>query len=103
MKTLIVTRHLGAKEWLERQGLTIDEWKTHLTLDELESGDRIIGSLPVQMVAKLSERGVHYIHLSMEVPESLRGIELSVEQMEQCNVQLERISAVSHGEWPASA
>lgn len=96
-RTFIVTRHQGAVDWLKQQGIIVQQHVTHLNLAILKPNDTVIGSLPVQMVAQLTAKNVRYIHLSLTVPEHLRGTELSIEQMQECNVKLEEISAVSHG------
>lgn len=77
MTTLFVSRHPGAIEWIKTQGLHIDRWVTHLDITEITFGDTVIGNLPVPMVFAINHRGAQYIHLAVEVPASMRGQELS--------------------------
>ena len=77
MATFFISRHPGAIDWIKQQGVHIDRWETHLQLDDVNRGDVVVGTLPIPMVAALSEKGVRYMHLSVAVPASLRGQELS--------------------------
>jgi len=77
MTTLFVSRHPGAIEWIKSQGVTIDRWITHLDIAEIQQGDRVIGNLPIPMVFAINQRGARYMHLSVEVPASMRGQELT--------------------------
>lgn len=88
MSTYVVTRHKGALDWLNQQTITIDDHLIHLDPNQLQRGDTVIGNLPVPMVAELTERGIHYWHLSFEVPFELRGVELSAEQLNQLGICL---------------
>lgn len=60
----------------------------HLDIHQVEAGDRVIGSLPINIVAKLCEMGAEYWHLSIHVPESLRGEELDLQQLEALQPKL---------------
>jgi CRISPR-associated protein Csx16 len=87
MKTIIVTRHLGALEWLRKHHPELGEAKvvSHASPDDLQ-GNRVIGVLPVNLAALCAE----YWHLSMQVPPEARGKELSAEEMEQFGCSIER-------------
>jgi CRISPR-associated protein Csx16 len=54
-----------------------------------QSGDTVIGSLPVNLAAEICQRGAAYIHMTLNVPEHWRGKELTVEQMIECGACLE--------------
>lgn len=99
MTIWLVTRHAGALKWFERQGLPIDRTTPHLELDTLQAGDTVIGTLPVHLVAQLTERQVRYIHLAMQLPEALRGKELTAADMDACGARLEAFTAFSAGVW----
>lgn len=88
MTTWFVSRHPGAKEWATRQSIDIDRAVTHLNLDEVRPGDRVIGTLPVNLAEKICALGASYLHLSLELPAELRGKELSASEMEQYNAHL---------------
>lgn len=91
MSRYFVTRHSGALAWATQQGIVFDQHLTHLTeAVQLQAGDVVAGTLPVNLAADLCARGVIYLHLSLELPESLRGQELSAEQLHACHAKLER-------------
>ena len=93
MRIYLVSRHKGAVEWMQHMGHRYDEHLTHLdNYDKLSQGDMIIGSLPINLVADLTERDISYMHLSLYIPEHLRGIELSAEQLSQLDAKLEPYS-----------
>jgi len=79
--TWFVSRHPGAIAWGKRQGLAIDCWVEHLDPAEVEAGDTVIGTLPVNLAAEICQRGVRYLHLSVSMPLAWRGRELSAEQL----------------------
>lgn len=89
MTTYFVTRHPGAKAWAERQGVHVDRQVEHLDPEAVQAGDTVIGSLPVNLVARVCERGGRYLHLSLIVPRALRGIELSADDMDRFGARLE--------------
>jgi CRISPR-associated protein Csx16 len=88
-QTWFVSRHPGAVTWAEREGIVIDHWVSHLQLNQLRSGDTVIGTLPIHLVARLSAAGVRYRHLSIEIPAEWRGRELSADELAQCGARLE--------------
>ena len=90
MTTYLVTRHQGAVDWATHSGFAFDTHLTHLP-DELtlQTGDVVAGSLPINIVADLCEKGVTYLHLSLRIPENLRGVELTQEQLDNLDARLE--------------
>ena len=93
MTIYFITRHAGAVEWAKQQGLAVDQMLSHLDIQSLRSGDTVIGTLPVHMVAELTELGVKYLHLTMDLPEHLRGKELSAADMQEAGVFLQAYQA----------
>ncbi len=81
MTTYLITRHLGAKLWVEEEGFAVDAQLDHLQVDQICAGDIVIGSLPVILAAEVCRRGGRYFHLSLEVPYDSRGRELTPEEM----------------------
>jgi CRISPR-associated protein Csx16 len=86
--TYFITRHPGAIEWAREQGLCIDQQIAHLDIDLIQSGDTVIGSLPVNLAAEVCKKGATYIHLSLTLPAYWRGQELSAAQMTECGARL---------------
>jgi CRISPR-associated protein Csx16 len=81
MTNWFITRHPGAIEWAARRGLTVDRLIPHLDPADIRPGDTVIGSLPVNLAAEVCAGGARYLHLSLDLPEDARGIELTVEAM----------------------
>ncbi len=77
MSTYFVSRHTGAKDWLNEEGVSVDYVVDHLDVSRIEPGDQVIGSLPINLAAAVCEKGASYFHLSIELPLNLRGCELS--------------------------
>lgn len=90
MSIYLVSRHQGAVEWMQYMGHHYDEHLTHLdNYDNLCAEDVVVGSLPINIVADLAEYGVSYRHLSLYIPEHLRGIELTANQLSSLDAKLE--------------
>lgn len=87
-----ISRHAGAKQWAAEQGLEVDHFISHLDIAQIGEGDKVIGTLPVQIAASVCEKGARYFHLSLAVPEIWRGKELSLEQMKACQAKIEEFS-----------
>lgn len=90
MSIYLVSRHRGAVEWMQHMGHHYDQHLTHLdSYDNLCAEDVVVGSLPINIVADLAECGVSYRHLSLSIPEHLRGIELTAKQLSSFDAKLE--------------
>ncbi|NNM52362.1 MAG: CRISPR-associated protein Csx16 [Pseudomonadales bacterium] len=90
MTTWFVGRHEGAKAWIMQQGIQIDNMVTHLgPEDVVQKGDTVVGTLPMNLAAHLYSLGARYLNLSLEIPENLRGQELTAEMMHQCHARLQ--------------
>ncbi len=96
-RTIFVTRHRGAREWAERQGIVVDDVVEHLDPERINPGDLVIGTLPVHLVAQICRRGGRYKHLSMDIPPDHRGQELSADDMQAFGARLEefRVESIS--------
>jgi CRISPR-associated protein Csx16 len=88
-QTYLVTRHPGARDWADEEGIAVDALVDHLDVTDIQPGDRVIGSLPVNLAAQVCERGGRYLHLSLELPPGLRGRELSADDMRRLGVRVE--------------
>lgn len=93
MTTYFVTRHPGAVAWAKSIGLQYDVHLEHLlALTQIQAEDIVIGTLPINIVYALNKKGVRYVHLSLNIPPTLRGVELDVEQLKQCQATLEEFA-----------
>ncbi|WKN24002.1 CRISPR-associated protein Csx16 [Azotobacter vinelandii] len=88
MTTWFVSRHPGAHEWLQSQGVRVDRRVEHLDTSLVEPGDTVCGSLPVHLVAQLCAQGARYIHLIVDLPPQARGRELTAEEMRAYGARL---------------
>lgn len=90
MTIYFVTRHDGALQWAAANDVQFDVHLPHLhDMQCFNAGDVVIGTLPINMVYLLNQHGVRYIHLSLDIPPQLRGVELNVTQLKSCNATLE--------------
>lgn len=90
----LVTRHPEAVEWAKRQKILVDRWVEHLDVEQVRSGDVVIGTLPIHLAASVCERGARFINLSLDVPQHARGRELSADDMEYFQAKLEEYRIV---------
>jgi len=88
VSTLLVTRHVGTIDWLERQGFRVEKVLQHLDIDSVLTGDKVVGNLPIQLAAEVCEKGGRYFHLEVAVPFEYRGKELSAELLDEFNAQI---------------
>ena len=90
MTVWFVSRHAGAQQWAKRRAIDVDRYAEHLDPEHIETGDIVLGTLPLQIAARVIERGGEFYLLSMALPKEWRGKELSVEQIEALGAKLER-------------
>jgi len=94
----LVTRHPGAVEWLRRR---LEGPAVHVEhLDNIASlgpGDIVAGTLPMHLAAQVCARGARYLHLEVELPRELRGLELAAEQLDALNARLVEYRVVRQG------
>jgi len=91
MAKYFVTRHKGAVDWAKKQGINA-EHLPHFNPEIINSGDTVIGTLPVQLAASVCEKGGKYLHLSLNLTPDMRGKELTVEDMENAGATLQEFS-----------
>lgn len=89
MTTYFISRHSGAVAWAESQGFHVDQQLAHFEASVVNAGDAILGTLPVNLIAEVNQRGGRYFHLTLELPAQLRGQELTAEMMQQYGARLE--------------
>jgi len=93
MRSILVTRHKGAAELAMRKGIIIDEVVADFAVCDVEPGDRVYGTLPAHLVAKLCAHGATYWHLCINFRKDLRGKELSVDELEYLGAVFRQIEA----------
>lgn len=89
MSTIFVTRHAGAIEWARRQNLGTAQVVSHLVLAQVQPGDTVIGTLPVNLAAQVCAKGAAYWHLSLELTAEQRGLELSADDMTRLGARVQ--------------
>jgi CRISPR-associated protein Csx16 len=99
MTTHFITRHEGARDWAEEEGFSVDRLIEHLDPLDIQPGDRVLGTLPVNLAAEVCARGGRYFHLSLDLPPEWRGRELSAEDMRRFGARLRefRVEPVTGG------
>ena len=94
----LITRHAGAVQWLKA---VVDEpyvLLAHLhAINMVQAGDVIIGTLPVNLIAKINRQGARYLHLHIDTRAHLRGQELTAAQLVQLGASLVEYSVHQHG------
>jgi CRISPR-associated protein Csx16 len=88
-KTYFISRHPGAMAWAESKGFHIDQCLTHFDVSTVQTGDTILGTLPINLVAEVNQRGGRYFHLTLELPTEARGKELTANDMQAFGARLE--------------
>ncbi len=89
MTTYFITRHPGALDWAQAQGIHWDRHVAHLETHEIAAGDIVIGSLPVHLAAEVCALGARYFNLSLDLLAHQRGRELDAATLEASNARLE--------------
>lgn len=93
----LITRHAGAVQWLQEAVSEPYVLLTHLhDLNLIQAGDIIVGTLPVNLIAKINLLGARYFHLHINIPAHLRGHELTHEQLVQLGAGLVEYSVQKH-------
>jgi len=89
MTTYLVTRHVGAVEWLAAQGFANVNHIPHFDPAQIQPGDQVVGTLPVHLAATVCGHGGRYYHLTLDIPAEARGRELTANDMRQFGARLE--------------
>jgi CRISPR-associated protein Csx16 len=96
MTTYFISRHQAAIAWAVSEGFAVDQQLAHLDIELIQAGDTVLGTLPINLVADVNQRGARYFHLSLNLPADKRGQELNVDEMRQYGARLEAYSAWRH-------
>jgi len=87
--TYFISRHPGAIEWAARQGLAVDSFLHHLDPKQVQAGDTVIGTLPVNLAAQICAKGATYWHLSLALAAEQRGTELTADDMMRLGARMD--------------
>lgn len=95
MAVLVVTRHDGAVEWLQRRGYAGARRVVQFDPTLVGPGDVVVGTLPIQLVADLTARQIRYLHLVMELTQEVRELRsnLTADEMDRYGARLEEYEA----------
>ena len=83
MTKWFVGRHDAAKDFARANGHADAAFIDHLDIVAVKPGDVVVGILPINLAAAVAKQGGRYIHLALDVPESQRGRELTLDDMER--------------------
>lgn len=92
----LVTRHPGAKAWVESKGIKIDQILDHFDPDEtkIKAKDVVIGVLPPPLAAHICSQGARWFYLSMQVPREHRGKELTANDMSRFKARIDEYKII---------
>lgn len=86
----VVTRHIGAAQWVHATLGQPVQVITHLETQEIEPGCSYFGVFPLNLAAAICAAGAQCWAISVEMPAHLRGQELSAEQLVVLGARLVR-------------
>lgn len=89
MTVYFITRHPGAVAWAHEEGIEVTQIIEHLDVEHIQPGDTVVGTLPVNLAARVCARGGRYLHLSLELSPEWRGRELSAADMRRFGARVE--------------
>jgi CRISPR-associated protein Csx16 len=93
-KRIIVSRHEGAIKWVKSKMEGNSEVQEHFSQTDiagLGEGDRVIGNLPLPLIAAVMEQGAEFYLIVLPIARSERGTELSLSEMEAAGAKLIRV------------
>ena len=91
MTTWFISRHQGAIDWIKTQKQWhIDRYATHLDPEDIQTGDTILGTLPIHLAAQICARGAAFYFLQIAQPEDKRGSEYNAAELERMGCSLQR-------------
>lgn len=75
---------------MQQHGPAFDCHVPHLDPVQVERGDTVIGTLPVNLAAQVCTRGAAYWHLTLQMPAQQRGQELSALELQALGATLQQ-------------
>lgn len=82
LATYFITRHEGAVDWA-KQSLPESIWREALDPEQIQPGDRVYGVLPVDLAARVCEKGARFYALVFDRDAWTRGTELTAAELER--------------------
>jgi CRISPR-associated protein Csx16 len=89
MTVYFITRHPGAVTWAREEGVEVTQLIDHLEVECIQPGDTVVGTLPVNLAARVCAQGRRYLHLSLELPPNGAGGNCSAEDMRRFGARVE--------------
>lgn len=89
MNEIIVTRHAATVEWLREMGIEA-EVKSQVDVEDVQ-GKVVIGNIPFHLACETKE--VYVVGFN-NLPEGVRGYELSLEDMKRYGAFLQRYQVI---------
>ena len=87
----MVSRHQGAVEWIRAQlGSQQIAVVAHLDDASFAAGDVVCGVLPLAWAARICAAGAEALALTVDIPERLRGFELTAAELHRLGARLVR-------------
>jgi CRISPR-associated protein Csx16 len=91
---IIVTRHVGAIDWLLAKGF-VGDVVTHLTRERIQPGNTYIGVLPLPVIQQILDAGSRFYLLVLpEVSLAQRDREMNPVEMDAAGAKLVEVKRI---------
>lgn len=97
----IASRHPGILAWCYLQGIRPLQAVAHLEPTRPAPGDIVVGAFRLSLAAKLLERGVRCLNLSIDTEHHEHNYELTPAQLRRCGARLQPVNLIELGRRPA--
>lgn len=97
----IASRHPGILAWCYTQGIRPLQAVTHLDPSRPAPGDIVVGVFRLSLAARLLERGVRCVNLTIDTGHHEHDYELTPAQLRRCGARLQLVESIELGPRPA--
>lgn len=97
----IASRHPGILAWCYMQGIRPLHAVTHLDPTRPAPGDIVVGVFRLSLAARLLERGVRCVNLTIDSEHHEHDYELTPAQLRRCGARLQPVELIELGLRPA--